>query len=318
MYDPTKPYKDEIVRLIKSTWTTKYVSVRDWLMREKFAYPVYRHVDGIGTKGIYHWQARSFFNAVRDAMAMNVNDLALIGATPFEITDHVILPEDDHDAFIQIVKHLVGECKARDIAITGGESSVHDTQDGMELSISITGFVETRVQNMCKEGDVLIGIESSGPHSNGFSKIRKLFPDELRKEFITPTYVYIDSIRAIKEKEWDEERRIIHGMAHITGGAFTKMKGMLSSTDAILTHTHSLAPHHIFSEIYEKGVSDEEMYFTFNCGIGFIMSVAPRDADYCLNKIRNSGKHADIIGEIKKGSGKVKIQSMFSKKKIVF
>lgn len=296
---------------------TRYVSVRDWFMCEKFVNPKYRHVDGIGTKGFYHWRAKSFHAAVKDAIAMNLNDLALARAIPYEITDHIILPEDDHNAFITIVEHLAEECILRDIAITGGESSVHTTQEGLEISISMSGFVARQERNNARADDILIGIQSSGLHSNGFTKVRELFGDDIRDEFTVPTNIYLDLVRVICQKEMLENRKIINGMIHVTGGAYTKIKNMLLDKDAVITSAHSLLPQPIFYEIHEKGVSCEDIYMIFNCGIGFVMSVSKWNAEYCLATIRNSGKNADIIGEIREGRGNIKIQSMFSKKEIV-
>lgn len=316
MYDPTKPYKEEIVRLIKNTWSTRHVSVRDWLVCEKFVNPKYRHVDGIGTKGFYHWRAKSFHAAVQDALAMNLNDLALMRAVPYEITDHIILPADDHGAFVQTVEHLVRECRMRDIAITGGESSVHDMQSGMEISISMTGFVENRRRNVCEAGDVIIGIESNGLHANGFTKIRELFGEQVRPEFILPTSVYSDLIYSIEKERGGEP--IIHGMAHITGGAYTKMKAILAGSDVLLTRSHTLDPHPIFFEIYDRGVPDEELYKIFNCGIGFLFTVNETNADFCLARIRRAGRKADSVGEVVRGENKVRISSKFSQKEVMY
>jgi phosphoribosylformylglycinamidine cyclo-ligase len=107
-------------------------------------------------------------------------------------------------------------------------------------------------------------------------------------------------------------------MVHITGGGFTKIKDFLSNnTDAIITKNHNLKPQKIFFELYKKGVSDKEMYRIFNCGIGFILGVNKKQAKEILKEIKKEFK-ADIIGEIKKGEGKIKIQSKFSNKEIEY
>ncbi|GAH88384.1 unnamed protein product, partial [marine sediment metagenome] len=221
------------------------------------------HVDGIGTKGIFHWEQRSFRNAILDALAMNLNDLAMMRATPYALLDNLFLPEDDNDAILELVKSLSEECKKRNIAITGGETAILNNVQGLEISMNILGFVEKPKPNLLKEGDVLIGIESNGLHSNGFTRVRELF--DYKPEFILPTNIYIDTITRL-ERECD-----IHGMMHITGGAFTKLKELLPNADAIITNEHSLEPKEIFWELYRKGISDEEMYKTFNCGIGFVL-----------------------------------------------
>src|SRR3989344_797192 len=124
MYNPTKPYKYKILKLIESTWDTPYVKVEKGLypvIKKKFSALEISHTDGIGTKGSYHWKKRTFKNAVLDALAMNLNDLAMVGAIPYAIQNHIVLPKDDHEAILAIVKRLLAECRQRNIAMTGGE-----------------------------------------------------------------------------------------------------------------------------------------------------------------------------------------------------
>ena len=157
MYDSTKPYKEKVLELIKQTWETPYVSVKNGLLRRKFSCPdEVHHSDGIGTKGIYHWMKRSFGNAVVDAMAMNLNDLAMIGARAYAVVDHLLVPEDDGDAIIEIMKEMTDECNRRDIAITGGETAIHDNMQGLEISMTMLGFVQKPKPNRFNLGDILI------------------------------------------------------------------------------------------------------------------------------------------------------------------
>src|SRR5262245_13478561 len=128
MYNPTKPYKHQILRLIESTWRTHHVHVERGLypvIIKKFNLPEIHHTDGLGTKGAYHWKKRTFKNAVVDALAMNLNDLAMVGAIPYSVQNHIVLPKDDHQAILTIVRSLARECKKRNIAMTGGETSIH-------------------------------------------------------------------------------------------------------------------------------------------------------------------------------------------------
>lgn len=304
MYDPTKPYKKDILELIKQTWETPYVSVKDGvypIIEKKFQYPEVDHTDGIGTKGIYHWQQKSFKNAALDALAMNLNDLALIRAKPYKLQNHIIIPKDNKEAILEIIKTLVGECKQRNIAITGGETSIHNNIIGLDISITASGFIKDLKPNKFEVGDVLIGIKSNGLHSNGFTKIREVFGKEYKPEFINPTVIYSDKIFTLNEQ------LNIHGMMHITGGAYTKLKDLLYGVDVKLNRSHRLKPQQIFRDLYEKGIPDEEMYKTFNCGIGFVLSVSPKDADRITSEL-----DADIIGEITSGTKRVIIESMFS------
>lgn len=310
MYDPTKPYTKQILKLIKQTWETPYISVEKSIVKKKFSYKEYHHTDGIGTKGFYHWKNKTFENAVTDAMAMNLNDLAMMRATPYAVIDHLFLPEDNQEYILRIIKSLTEQCKKRNIAITGGETAIHDThKNEIELSITMLGFIKNPKPNNFKIGDFLIGIESNGLHSNGFTKIREIFDDEYN--FTAPTYIYLDLILELNEK-FD-----IHGMMHITGGAYTKLKDLLNNADVHITKNHKLKPHQIFKKIYEKNISDEEMYKIFNCGIGFILSVSPENANEIISNMNKKGFNVDIIGEIIPGNEKIKIKSMFSDKEIV-
>ena len=310
MYNPTKPYKKEILKLIQKTWDSPYVSVKNGIVKKKFSFPEYCHTDGIGTKGIYHWQKRTFINAVIDALAMNLNGLLFMNAQPYAILNHLLLPNEDKEAILEIISHLSQECKKRKIAILGGETAIHNDMKGMELSITMLGFIKKPKENKFKIGDILIGIESNGLHSNGFTKVRENFSKHFKSEFIAPTLIYFDTISSLTQK-FD-----IHGMIHITGGAFTKLKDLLNRTDAKIRRNHKLKPQKIFKELHQKGVSDKEMYKTFNCGIGFILSVRPKDVNKILHQIKNF--KADKIGKIIPGDGKVKIESSFSDKVIIF
>ena len=307
MYEPIKPYKKKILESVGKTWETPYVSIRDDIypiIEKKFSYPEIDHTDGIGTKGIYHWQQGTFRNAVLDALAMNLNDLAMARAVPYKLQNHIIIPEED-ERILKIIEALSEECKRRKIAITGGETSIHNNINGLDISITISGFIKNPKPNKFEVGDILIGIKSNGLHSNGFTKVREVFGQEYRSEFVEPTKIYLDEVLDLNSK-FD-----IHGMMHITGGAYSKLKDLLENTDVEINRARKLKPQNIFKELYKRGVSDEEMYKTFNCGIGFILSVSSEDADNVITEL-----DTDIIGRVVPGTGKIKIESMFSNKVI--
>lgn len=311
MYNTTKPYTQKIIDSIKETWDTPFVSIKNGIILKKFAFPEACSSDGIGTKGIFHWKCRSFRNAVLDALAMNLNDLILLRARPYKLQNHILISREDNDAILEIISSLSDECKKRNIAITGGETSIHDNIVGMDISITADGFVEMPKTNKFEIGDVLIGIKSNGLHSNGFTKIREVFGDEFREEFIEPTLIYSDIVLDVN-RNYE-----IHGMMHITGGAFSKLKPLLKNADVFIKREHKLKPHKIFYDIYGKGISNEEMYTTFNCGVGFILSVPKINAYGVLSDILRVGFKADIIGEIIPGEGKVKIESSFDEQTII-
>ena len=314
MYDTTKPYKKQILELIRETWETPYDSVKSpgvFCKKVNFEREA-GSTDGIGTKGIYHWQQKSFRNATLDALAMNLNDLILERSIAYKLQDHIFLPEDNKDAILEIINNLTNECVKRNIAIPYGETAIHNDMSGLEISISIDGFIEKPKPNLFLPGDVLIGIKSSGVHSNGYTLVRKLFGDEFRKEFIEPTLIYYDILHKINKKYE------IHGMANITGGAYTKFKDFLSKDTIKIHNNHKLKPYDIFFEIYNKGILDEEMYKTFNCGIGFVLSSLNSQKRDIISILEDSGFIADEIGGIAKGNGKVSVESMFSSETISF
>lgn len=305
MYNPTKPYKHELLRLIESTWNTPYVRVERGIypiIQKKFFGSEVQHTDGIGTKGVYHLKKRTFTAAVQDAFAMNVNDLAMMGAVPYALQDHIVIPDAGHAGILAIMRALTKLCRTHKIAITGGETSHHDTMDGLDIGISISAFVPRKRANRCRVGDILVGLQSSGLHSNGFTLVRGMFgPREWRADFVRPTAVYLDTVLAFVRKHE------VHAMMHITGGAFSKLKDILGAADAHIAFPKEFRPQAIFYEIFKRGISSRELYTTLNCGIGFVLSVPKEDA----KRIVKSVKGALVVGEITKGSGKVHIRSVF-------
>ncbi|MEK7108875.1 MAG: AIR synthase-related protein [Patescibacteria group bacterium] len=310
MYNPVKPYKHEILKSIERTWRTPYVEVARGvypLIKKKATYAKYAevdHTDGIGTKGFYHWKAGTFRAAVLDALAMNLNDLALVRAVPYKMSNHITVPAEDVRVF-KIIQAMVEECKKRRIAMVGGENSFHNTSDGLDISMTVSGFVKKPQPNLCKAGDVLIGLKSSGLHSNGITTVRKVFKNQLRPEFTVPTKIYLDEVLAVCGKCQ------VNGMMHITGGAFTKLKDILKGADAEIVHPRALKPQKIFFDLRKK-IPNKQMYSTFNCGIGFVLSVPKREVEQVLRLLPASAP----IGRVVKGTGKVGIVSAFDGKTI--
>ncbi|MDD5750667.1 MAG: AIR synthase-related protein [Candidatus Pacebacteria bacterium] len=311
MYNPVKPYKDRILAEIRKTWSVPNVNIRADVypvIRKRFSLAEVDHTDGIGTKGIYHWQKRTFKNAVLDALAMNLNDLALVRAIPYKLQNHIFVPCDDQLAIMAIIKALSQECQKRKIAITGGETSIQNTMIGMDISLSVSGFVSKPKANKFRVGDVLLGIKSNGLHSNGFTKVREIFGKTFVADFVKPTAIYLDNVLEL-DRKFD-----IHGMMHITGGAFTKLKSLLPGANARINGTHRLKPQPIFQTLREKGIPDKEMYQTFNCGIGFMFSTSEKEAKIIASRWPN----IDIVGRVARGNGKVIIDSMFGDQTVEF
>ncbi|OGN03599.1 MAG: hypothetical protein A2651_03835 [Candidatus Yanofskybacteria bacterium RIFCSPHIGHO2_01_FULL_42_12] len=304
MYKPSKPYKQKIINEIRKTWNSPCLSI-------KFnTYPIFKskisclevdHTDGIGTKGFYHWQRETFKAAAIDALAMNLNDLATVRAFPYKLSNHITVPVED-ERILKIVQAIARECKKYKIAMVGGENSFHDNTDGLDISMTVSGFIKNPARNRFQVGDVLIGLRSNGLHSNGMTKVRQVFGKEYRKEFTVPTRIYLYDILKLTEK------CDVHGMMHITGGAFTKLKDILYKADAVIEHPKKLQPQGIFKDIYKKIFSNKVMYSTFNCGIGFVLSVPEQEVSKVLSRVNN----ACVIGKVTHGNGEIYIRSAFN------
>jgi phosphoribosylformylglycinamidine cyclo-ligase len=297
MYDTRKPHTGKVLEMIKQTWDTPYCKVEDRFMypaiKLKGDYWMMDHTDGIGTKGHYHWELRTFRNAALDALAMNLNDLAMCFANPIKLQNHIFLPEDDNDAIFEIIDTLVEECRHRGIAMTGGETSIHNNMNGMDISMTVTGIFRGGRVNKYMSGDVLVGLKSSGLHSNGFTKVHQVLEPitGIVPEFVVPTRIY----------EIQKIHNSVNMVNHITGGAYTKLLPYAKDVDL---HFDFDAPK-IFHDLAEH-CSSEEMYKTFNCGYGFVLSVPPDKVKYVINETGGC-----IIGHVEEGSGKIVIKSAF-------
>lgn len=300
MYNTTKPYTKKVLELIRETWGTDLCIIHDEtypVIEMKHNWKTIDHTDGIGTKGHYHWNNRTFKNAAIDAFAMNANDLAMYGSTPCKIQNHIFLPKDDNDAVYEIIGGLVDLCKRGGIAMTGGETSIHMNMNGMDISVTMTGWVRHKLKdNKYHIGDILIGLHSSGLHSNGFTLVHNTLGG-FRPEYVEPTKIYCDTILGVYTH--------CTGLNHITGGAYTKLKPYLPK-NADMEFRFDEEPQQIFKDIHAAGVKSSVMYQTFNCGYGFIVGVSEQNLDYVLK--RTSGK---IIGHVTKGTGRIYIKSAF-------
>jgi phosphoribosylaminoimidazole (AIR) synthetase len=245
MYRTTKPYTPKILEIIKTTWQNK-----TWcIVNDDYNYPTIQltdtwlcmdHTDGIGTKGYYHWNEKSYRAAAIDAFAMNANDLAMYGCRPFKLQNHIFLPEDNDNAIYEIVESLANLSNKYDIVMTGGETSIHNNMNGMDISITMSGIVQSQQKHQYKIGDVLIGIPSSGLHSNGFTLVHNKIGGG-RKEYTEPTRIYTNELSQIYHK--------LNAVNHITGGAYTKLKPSIPK-DANVVLRFTKKPSQIFIDLY--------------------------------------------------------------------
>ncbi len=245
------------------------------------------HTDGVGTKVVIANMMKKYNTIGIDCVAMNVNDIICIGATPISFVDYIAANKNDVTIFKKIVKGLVTGARKSAMPIVGGETAIMpDVIEGEGFAFDLAGMVvgildkkEMVLGNKIKAGDVIIGASSSGIHSNGYSLARKAIlrkysvKDKVRgvgvigEALLKPTEIYTKPVLEINQK------CKINGFAHITGGSFTKLL-RLKSIGYEIDSLPKIPP--IMELIEERGVKSKEMYKTFNMGVGFCV-VAPKD-----------------------------------------
>ncbi len=281
--------------------------------------------DGVGTKLMIAFAMDKHDTIGIDAVAMCVNDVLVQGAAPIFFLDYIAVGKNYPEVIEQIVSGVADGCVQSECALIGGETA--EMPDMYDIHhYDLAGFCVGAVDKKnlkdsrdLKKGDVLIGLPSSGVHSNGFSLVRKvLLKDaklDLHQEFeqlggkrlgdvlLEPTRIYVKPVKRVL-KDVD-----VHGMCHITGGGFYEnVPRMLKDGQGVLIHKDAFERPAIFDFIMETGnIPEHEMYNVFNMGIGFIMAVDPADVDRTLEILKENDQPASVIGEIT-DSGKVELK----------
>ncbi len=259
--------------------------------------------DGIGTKVKLASQFEIYDTVGIDCVAMCVNDVLCHGAKPLFFLDYMAVGALDTTMSTALVKGVAKGCELSNMSLVGGETAempgVYHGND-FDMAGFCVGIVDKDDQidgSAIKDGDILIGLPSTGVHSNGYSLIRHIFDEENlekhHKALLEPTRIYVKDIQKLMETVKP------HGLAHITGG------GLIENLPRILpenTHAHvdtsKIAQPTIFKTIQELGnIETEEMFGTFNMGVGFVVVVDPKDVDKTLQVI----KDAFVIGHITEG-----------------
>ena len=267
--------------------------------------------DGVGTKLDIACKKRKFDTVGIDCVAMCVNDILCHGAKPLFFLDYIACGKLEAEVSSDLVKGVAEGCIESQCSLIGGETA---EMPGMykEGDYDIAGFAvgivdKDKIINGkdIKSGDKLIGIASSGVHSNGCSLIRKVFKnlDEdfngkaIWEELLTPTKIYVKPVLSLLEKF------NIKGMAHVTGGGFYEnLPRMLSEEGlSIVINKNSYEIPEIFKKLMELGVQEEEMYNTFNMGIGFVLCVEEDEVEEVLKELSKQGEKAFEIGYINAG-----------------
>ncbi|MBE0461431.1 MAG: phosphoribosylformylglycinamidine cyclo-ligase [Candidatus Aminicenantes bacterium] len=270
--------------------------------------------DGVGTKLLIAEALGTYDTIGIDLVAMCVDDVVVVGAEPLFFLDYIACGKLDEEKLSQVMKGIVKGCREAGCALIGGETA--ELPGLYEANkFDLAGFCVGVVSKekiidgcLCKKGDKVVGLASSGLHSNGFSLVRKLFSkDEIRgklgHELLKPTKIYTKTILQIKEK------LPIKAMAHITGGGFyDNIPRSLPKGMAVRIQKGTWTVHPIFKNIQKRGkLETKEMFRTFNMGIGMTLILSPRYAERALSILKDSGEKAAIIGEVIKGPNTVEI-----------
>lgn len=286
--------------------------------------------DGVGTKLIIAQMLGKFDTVGIDCIANNVNDILCMGAEPVALLDYIAINTIDEKVLEDIAKGLYVGAKEAHISIPGGEiAQVPDmlskSGEGISLdlvgsAVGIVGLSTKRTDLLplidgtnVKPGDVLIGLLSSGMHSNGYSLARKVifdqaklkpdqYLDELGKtpgeELLIPTYIYVDVVLSLLKKKFS-----IHGMVNISGGGLLSLGRLPNSYSYLIDNLPT--PPAIFNLIQEYGsLPDSVMFAAFNMGIGFCLVCAREDVDEVIMDIISNGHKSIILGNVVSEPGK--------------
>ena len=274
--------------------------------------------DGVGTKLKIAFLVGKHDTVGIDLVGMNVNDILCAGAKPLFFLDYIACGKIQKGVLTDVVKGIAEGCCQAGCSLVGGETAEMPgfyQQGEYDLAGFCVGAVDKlKVINgsRIKSGDCLVGIESSGLHSNGFSLVRKVFTKkELIKyadELLKPTRIYVKPILSLLSTI-DYGLPTIKGIAHITGGAFyDKIPRIIPKDLGIRVDKNSWPVPDIFRLIQEKGnVPESDMYRTLNMGIGMVLALDKGRADKVMSRLKSSGLRSWVIGEVIKGKERVKI-----------
>lgn len=283
--------------------------------------------DGVGSKVQLAAKAKKFDTVGIDLVAMSVNDMLVVGAEPLLFLDYAALHTLDPEVVAQIVKGVAEGCRQSDCALLGGETAEMPgtyRKGDFDLAGFSVGVVERNriiTGKLVQPGDVVLGLASSGLHSNGYALARNVCfkrarlkmsdrPDGLEGKtvgevLLTPTRIYVQPIVKLLAKY--KVKRVVHAMAHITGGGLVgNIPRVLPKNCNAVLKTSSWPVPPIFPFLRKAGpVEKKEMFRVFNMGIGFALVVAADFADSITTKLQHCGESVYQIGKITRGTGQV-------------
>ena len=276
--------------------------------------------DGVGTKLKLAFLMDKHDTVGIDCVAMCVNDVACAGGEPLFFLDYIACGKNVPEKIAAIVKGVAEGCRQAGAALVGGETAEMPgfyPEDEYDLAGFAVGAVDKKdliTGDELREGDVLIGMASSGVHSNGFSLVRKVFEQEMTKEgmntyyeelgttlgeaLLTPTKIYVKALKSLREAGVR-----VKACSHITGGGFYEnVPRMLKEGVRAVIKKDSYTVPPIFHLLAKKGQIEEKMmYNTYNMGLGMILAVKPEDVERAMEAIKAAGEAPYVVGSIEKG-----------------
>ena len=281
--------------------------------------------DGVGTKLKLAFLMDKHDTVGIDCVAMCVNDIVCGGAAPLFFLDYIACGKNDPARIADIVSGITEGCRQSGCALVGGETAEMpgfypvDEYDLAGFSVGIVDEEKIIDGKKLTEGDTLIGLASTGVHSNGFSLVRKVFDVEncdlktpmaelegksLGETLLAPTRIYVKAVQSVLKAGVD-----IHAISHITGGGFYEnVPRMMTEGLTAQIKLDSFPRLPIFQLIMDKGnIPERDMYNTFNMGIGMILAVPAGEADKAMAALAEAGEKAYVIGQVVKGSDGVEL-----------
>ena len=280
--------------------------------------------DGCGTKVKLSMILDKHDTIGIDCVAMCVNDIACAGGEPLFFLDYIACGKNYPEKIASIVKGVAEGCLQSEAALIGGETAEHpglmaeDEYDLAGFAVGVCDRKDMITGENIKAGDVLVGIASSGVHSNGYSLVRKVFPMEkealneykeelgmtLGEALLTPTRIYVKALKAVKAAGI-----VIKGCSHITGGGFYEnIPRMLPEGVRAVVDKNSYEVPAIFRLLAKEGeIAEEMMYNTYNMGIGMMLALDAANADLAVQALTDAGEKAWIVGKVEAGEKGVTI-----------
>jgi len=338
--DANDEMAEQIYSFVSSTFGPRVIENRDGfagmfrldyderLFKRNYKNPVLvACTDGVGSKVQLASKIKKFDTVGIDLVAMNVNDMLVQGAEPLFFLDYLAVHKLEPKTIAEMVKGVATGCRLADCALIGGETAeMPDTysEGDFDMAGFAVGVVERKkivTGKAVRKGDYILGLASSGLHSNGYALVRNICfkraglkmtdtPDELDgavlgEVLMEPTRIYVRPI--VKLLSQYKVKKVVHGMAHITGGGLpgNVPRVLPKDCDAAIKKSSWPVPK-MFTFLQEKGpVEEDEMFRVFNMGIGFVIIVAEDFANSIIKKLTMYGEKVYNIGRITTGTGKV-------------